>query len=62
MKKPYFSYNQLMYKKQHHSMLFLYFSRETKTQVEPEYEKLKILSEYIIGFSEWLKEERLILR
>lgn len=39
---------------------FYYFCGESRAHIEPEFEKLKILSEYIIGFSEWLKEEGIL--
>ncbi len=40
--------------------LRILFCGELRLHVEPEYEKLKILSEYIIWFSEWLKKERIL--
>ena len=33
---------------------------ENLTQIKPDFERLKIASEYIIGFSEWLKAEDML--
>ncbi len=41
-------------------MRFNYFCGDKRAHVEPEFEKLKIVSEYIIGFSDWLKKENIL--
>ena len=41
-------------------MLFFTWGGEYMTHDEPKEDKIKILSEYIIGFSEWLRVEGIL--